>query len=135
MGIESASFISQLDSANPKGTDQRSTLDDHARLLKKCARDTLKNLNSTVSATPQALNFVNTLTANAQTQLNQLDSDRKSTSAALMAEIASASQSLVNAMLFQSATAANSILWDGSAKYMQSATPTMNNGDVWFEPY
>ena len=134
MGVESASYISQMDITNPRGTDQRSTLDDHARLIKTAVRNTLPNMNSTMSATPVALNLVNTLTANAQTQLNQLADDRHSISAVLMAEIASVSSALQAALLDLSATAVNSILWDGSALFIQTATPAMSAGDIWFEP-
>lgn len=134
MAIESATFLTQLDETNPKGTDQRSTLDDHTRLTKKTLKNTLRNLDSTVSATPQALNFTIGLSANAQQQINGLHSSIAVTSANLANEIASASSALQASLLGLSDTAVNAILWDGSKKFLQTATPSLGTGDIWFKP-
>lgn len=58
MAIESATFISQLDEANPKGTDQASTLDNHDRLMKTVMKNTLPNLSSEMSASSGELNVM-----------------------------------------------------------------------------
>lgn len=52
MGLEAASFISQLDAANPLGTDQKGQGDDHLRLIKAVLLATLPNFNAALTATP-----------------------------------------------------------------------------------
>jgi len=92
MALESADFISQLVLTNPDGGDQFSTLDNQDRLIKKAVQQTLPNLNSEVSATPQHLNAtisasahladlsatlttqITTLSANLQTEIDANDS-------------------------------------------------------------
>lgn len=60
MGLESATFISQLVSTNPVGaTDQKSQGDDHLRLIKSVLQSTFPNLSGAVTAD--------------QTELNKLD--------------------------------------------------------------
>jgi microcystin-dependent protein len=56
MALESASFVSQLNSANPLSTDTVSQADDHLRLIKKVLVDTFPNLSSPVTATASQLN-------------------------------------------------------------------------------
>jgi microcystin-dependent protein len=56
MALESASFVSQLNSANPLSTDTVSQADDHLRLIKKVLVDTFPNLSSPVTATAAQLN-------------------------------------------------------------------------------
>jgi hypothetical protein len=62
MSVESATYLHQLDATNPKGTDQRSTADDHARLIKKTLKNTFPNLSSEVSASAGEMNAVKGLT-------------------------------------------------------------------------
>lgn len=52
MGLEAASFISQLDAANPLGTDSKGQGDDHLRLIKAVLLATLPNFNAALTATP-----------------------------------------------------------------------------------
>lgn len=130
MAIESASFITQLDATNPKGSDQRSTLDNHARITKKAVKQSLPNLNSTASMSSGELNHLVGLTANAQAQINGAISAIAVTSANLSTQIEAISNSLVSL----SGTVAHAIRWDGSIKYQQTATPALSNGDIWFEP-
>jgi hypothetical protein len=54
--IESATYIKQLDSANPGGADLLVTADDHIRLIKSVLKSTFPNLDSAVTATPTQLN-------------------------------------------------------------------------------
>lgn len=56
MALESASFISQLEAANPLSTDTVSQADDHLRLIKQVLKNTFPNLNAPVTATPSLMN-------------------------------------------------------------------------------
>ena len=56
MPLESASFISQLDTANPAGADALSQADDHIRLIKAVLKSTFPNIDSQVTASPNQLN-------------------------------------------------------------------------------
>lgn len=56
MALESASFISQLNVANPLSTDAVSQADDHLRLIKQVLKNTFPNLDAPVTATPGTLN-------------------------------------------------------------------------------
>jgi len=60
MGLESASpiFIADLNVLWPLGGDQRSTSDDHQRLIKAALKNTLPELSATVSANPAELNLL-----------------------------------------------------------------------------
>jgi hypothetical protein len=72
MGLEAASFISQLVAANPNANDNYSMADDHLRLLKAVLLATFPNLSSVVNATPAELNRLVGVTSDVQTQLNAL---------------------------------------------------------------
>lgn len=56
MALESASFISQLNAANPLSTDTVSQADDHLRLIKNVLKNTFPNLDAPVTASPSVLN-------------------------------------------------------------------------------
>ena len=56
MALESASFIAQLNIANPTSTDTVSQADDHLRLIKSVLKNTFPNLDQPVTATPANLN-------------------------------------------------------------------------------
>lgn len=56
MALESASYIAQLNSANPTSTDVVSQADDHLRLIKSVLKNTFPNLDQPVTATPANLN-------------------------------------------------------------------------------
>ena len=56
MAIESATYLSDLVSANPPGTDPLSQADNHIRLIKGVLKNTFPNLNASCSATPLQLN-------------------------------------------------------------------------------
>ena len=59
MGIEAASFISELNAANPLGTDLRSTADDHHRLVKSVLKGQFVNFSATaVEATVAEINLL-----------------------------------------------------------------------------
>lgn len=56
MALESAQYVSQLNSANPLSTDTVSQADDHLRLIKQALVNTFPNLTAPVTATAAQLN-------------------------------------------------------------------------------
>ena len=56
MPLESATYISDLDSANPAATDLLSQGDDHIRLIKACLKATFPNINAAVTLTDEQIN-------------------------------------------------------------------------------
>lgn len=56
MPLESATYISDLNSANPLSTDSVAQSDDHIRLIKSAIKATFPNLTGPVTATQAALN-------------------------------------------------------------------------------
>lgn len=58
MGLESATFISQLVNTNPIGTDDRSTADDHMRLIKAVLQSTFTNATAAITPTPTEFNIL-----------------------------------------------------------------------------
>jgi hypothetical protein len=56
MGLEVASFIHELNPANPLGSDAKSQGDDHIRLTKFCVQNTFINVDGQVTATHGDLN-------------------------------------------------------------------------------
>lgn len=71
MPVETASFISGLNSANPTATDPISEGDNHIRLLKSVLKNTFPNLNVAMNASAAELNRLVGLTAQAS-DLNKL---------------------------------------------------------------
>lgn len=69
MGLETATYINGLNSANPTATDPRSQGDDHLRLIKSTVKATFPNVTGAVTPTHTALNYTANLTSDAQTQL------------------------------------------------------------------
>lgn len=57
-GLESATYISDLNASNPTGSDHYSTADDHLRLIKNVVKATLPNLTGAVTATQVELNLL-----------------------------------------------------------------------------
>ncbi len=72
MGLESGTFIDDFVVTNPLGTDDRSTADDHIRLIKTFIKNTFPNIDAAVNPTPTELNLLVGLLATA-TELNKLD--------------------------------------------------------------
>lgn len=56
MAIETASFISDLNSSNPPGSDPVGQADDHIRLVKSVLKSTFPNVTGAVNATQLQLN-------------------------------------------------------------------------------
>lgn len=56
MALESATYISDLVSANPPGSDTLAQADDHIRLIKGVLKSTFPNINAPITTTPLQLN-------------------------------------------------------------------------------
>ena len=69
MGLEVATTIGGLNANNPLGTDQKSTADDHLRLIKSCLKNTFPNMNGVTTATPDELNTLVGMTGTVAAQL------------------------------------------------------------------
>lgn len=70
MGIESATYISDLNEAWPLGSDLKSTLDNHHRLTKAAIKTTFPNVTGAVTPTHTELNYVDGVTSAIQTQID-----------------------------------------------------------------
>lgn len=70
MGLESATYISDLVDTNPASSDAKSQGDDHIRLLKSTIQATFPNVSGAVTPTHVELNFVDGVTSAIQTQLD-----------------------------------------------------------------
>ncbi len=70
MALESATYISDLVTTNPTGSDSRATADDHIRLLKSTIKTTFPNVTGAVTPTHTELNYVDGVTSAIQTQLD-----------------------------------------------------------------
>lgn len=58
MGLETGTTIADLVSSNPGGGDDRSTADDHLRLIKSILKSQFPNLNAVTNMTPAELNLL-----------------------------------------------------------------------------
>jgi len=76
MALESATYISDLNAANPAATDGLAQADDHFRLIKGAVKATFPNVAGAISATHTALDaaatFAGAISASA-TEINVLD--------------------------------------------------------------
>ena len=71
MGLETATYIHQLNPSNPVGSeDPKGQGDDHIRMMKDCILNTLPNIEGAVNASHTELNYVVGVTSAIQTQLN-----------------------------------------------------------------
>jgi hypothetical protein len=70
--LESSTYISGLVSANPTGSDNYSTADDHIRLIKSTLLNTFPSITGAVTATHTELNKIDGFTGDAG-DLNILD--------------------------------------------------------------
>lgn len=70
MGLESATYISDLNEAWPLGSDPKSTLDNHHRLTKAAIKTTFPNVTGAVTPTHTELNYVDGVTSAIQTQID-----------------------------------------------------------------
>lgn len=58
MALETATYISQLNTANPLGSDPIASGDDHIRLIKSAIKNTFPNVNGAVTVTDEDLNTI-----------------------------------------------------------------------------
>lgn len=70
MALETATYISGLDAANPLATDPKSQGDDHLRLVKSTVKATFPNINGAVTPSHTELNYVDGVTSALQDQLD-----------------------------------------------------------------
>lgn len=56
MALESATYINQLNSANPQSTDSVSQADDHLRLIKAAVQNTFPNVTGPITKTQAQIN-------------------------------------------------------------------------------
>lgn len=70
MPLESATYISDLDAANPSVTDQKNQGDDHIRLIKGAVKATFPNVAGAVTPTHTELNYVDGVTSAIQAQID-----------------------------------------------------------------
>lgn len=78
MGLESATYISDLVSTNPVAGDPKSQGDDHIRLVKSTIKATFPSVTGAVTATHTELNIIDGLTASTA-ELNIMDGVTSST--------------------------------------------------------
>lgn len=57
MALETGTYISDLVATNPTGADDRSTADDHLRLIKATIKNTFPNINNAMNCTDEELNI------------------------------------------------------------------------------
>ena len=72
MGLETGTYISDLNSSNPVAGDPVNEGDDHIRLVKSTVKATFPSITGAVSATHTELNLLDGVTANT-TELNYVD--------------------------------------------------------------
>lgn len=78
MGLENATYINELNAANPTSADPKSAGDDHLRLLKSTIKATLPGLTGAMTATQAELNILDGATLSTA-ELNVLDGVTAST--------------------------------------------------------
>ena len=74
MGLESATYISDLVATNPTTGDPRNEGDDHLRAIKSAVKTTFPNISGAVTPTHTELNYVSGARSNLQTQVDVLSS-------------------------------------------------------------
>tara|TARA_R100001163_G_C5034208_1_gene173752 strand:+ start:256 stop:981 length:726 start_codon:yes stop_codon:yes gene_type:complete len=72
MGLETGTYISDLNSSNPVAGDPVNEGDDHLRLIKSTVKATFPSVTGAVTSTHTELNLLDGVTANT-TELNYLD--------------------------------------------------------------
>ena len=89
MALETASYVANLVESNPDGLDQRSTADNHLRLIKAALKRTFPKMDGPVSLSSAQVMYIGDLSASAQLQLNQLRDGSATANNALYANSAS----------------------------------------------
>lgn len=89
MALETASYVANLVESNPDGLDQRSTADNHLRLIKAALKRTFPKMDGAVSLSSAQVMYLNDVSASVQLQLNQLRDGSATANNALYANSAS----------------------------------------------
>lgn len=97
MGLETASYIAGLVESNPDGNDQRTTTDNHIRLLKASLKRTFPMLDGAVSISALGFAFLGDLSRSVQYQINQLRDGSTTALNALIANYALSASTALNA--------------------------------------
>jgi hypothetical protein len=149
MPLETATYISGLNSSNPANTDVVEKADDHLRLIKSTLLSTFPNITGAVTAshtelnildgatlTTTELNYVDGVTSPIQTQLNALSGAYQPLDATLtaLAGVTSAADKLpyfsgVDTVSLAAFTAAGRALLDDADAAAQRTTLGVGTGD------
>lgn len=121
MALETATYIDSLVTSNPDGTDARNTADDHLRLIKAATKRSFPMIAGPVSASHQAVTYVNDLSAFAQAQLNTLREGSATANNAINARYAQSASYAANAGQAASAGFATLAATANSASYASNA--------------
>ena len=70
MAVETATYISDLNTSNPAAGDQKSEGDDHIRLVKATIKTTFPNVTGAVSVSHTKINYLSDVTGNLQAQID-----------------------------------------------------------------
>lgn len=117
MGLETATYIDSLVVTNPDGTDQKSTADDHLRLLKACLRRTFSGIAGDVSISHGEANLLRSLTVNVQAEFTRIRTNPSNNGTVAYAVIANSAQSASYAQSASLAALATLALTANSASY------------------
>ena len=79
MALETGTFISDLNSANPLGSDALAFADDHIRLLKSTIKATFPNISGAVTKTHTEINNIPANTSQSLTDLSSNKADKTTT--------------------------------------------------------
>lgn len=99
MALETATYITSLVISNPDGGDQRSTADDHIRLIKAVLKRTFPNMDGPISLSSAQAMYLGDLSASVQLQLNQLRDGTATAANAINARYANSASLAVNATM------------------------------------
>jgi hypothetical protein len=97
VGLETATYIAGLNESWPDGNDQRTTVDNHARLIKAAMKRTWTMLDGAVNVSAGGFNFLADLSKSVQYQLNQLRDGSSTVLNAMSANYASSASTALNA--------------------------------------
>lgn len=118
MALETATYIASLVTTNPDGTDQRTTADDHIRLIKATLKRTFPLLDGAVSLSSVQYAYLNDVSRSVQSQLNQLRDGSATANAAVNARYAN------SASYAATAAALNGVAASDFARLSQGVTFT-----------
>lgn len=122
MALETASYVANLVESNPDGLDQRSTADNHLRLIKAALKRTFPKMDGPVSLSSAQVMYLGDLSASVQLQLNQLRDGSATANNALYANSASLALYANSASFASLARTANSASYAALAGQATSAS-------------